>query len=149
MNKRGASLLLCFTLVANMVACSFSKDTFVSFKPNINDSRQVSEETVNLTEALKDYFESTNDLGLQNDMGLSEEKYQELLDKNFYACTEEKSSESYTSEEIFNQIKQNTSNFVLENADYNDFFSDYSYNQLATEYGWKIKKKTYLKLKIK
>ena len=96
-NKKCASLLVCLALVINMMSCNFSKDTFVSFKTDDKDKTSISEDTINLTDALRDYFVSTNDLGLQDDMGLSEEKYQELLSRNFSTCNEKN---SYTPEEI-------------------------------------------------
>ncbi len=145
-NKKCASLLVCLALVINMMSCNFSKDTFVSFKTDDKDKTSISEDTINLTDALRDYFVSTNDLGLQDDMGLSEEKYQELLSRNFSTCSEKN---SYTSEEIYKQIEDNTSKFVLENKNYNDCFSDYYYinHRFITKYGLNIEGEDLLKVK--
>ncbi len=145
-NKRSASLLVCLAFVVNMMSCNFSKDTFVSFKNDDKDKTSVSEDTINLTDALRDYFVSTNDLGLQDDMGLSEEKYQELLNRNFGTCSE---NNSYTSEEIYKQIEDNTSKYILENKNYNDCFSDYYYNNrhFATKYGLNIEGENLIKVK--
>ena len=143
MNKRFSSLLLCFALVVNMMVSCGYKDTIVFVRTKNKGNEIVGEDTAkeevpNLAEVLKDYFRSTKDLGLQDDMGLNEEKYQELLKRNFSTCCENK---DYTAEEIYEQIKKNTSRYVLENKNYNDCFSDsyYGSHRFMTKYSLEIK----------
>ena len=103
MNRRGASLIICLSLVNNSLILNIPKSSFESL--NNDKDLKIDSETKILTDNLCNYFQATENLGLQDDMGLDSFTYEELLSSPVDTCKEENNLSAI---EIYALIEKNT-----------------------------------------
>ena len=146
MNRRGASLIICFSLIVNSLVLGIPKSTFVSLKDD--KDLKIDSETEILTDNLYNYFQATENLGLQDDMGLDSLKYEELLSSPVDTCKEES---YFSTSDIYALIEKNTTDYVSLNSTYANPFTDkyYTNHEFNNQYGLKIDDESMLSIKAK
>lgn len=146
MNRRGASLIICLSLVINSLILNIPKSSFGSL--NNDKDLKIDSETKILTDNLCNYFQATENLGLQDDMGLDSFTYEELLSSPVDTCKEEN---NLSATEIYALIEKNTTDYVSLNSTYANPFTDkyYTNHEFNNQYNLKIDDKSMLKIKAK
>lgn len=146
MNRRGASLIICLSLVINSLILNIPKSSFGSL--NNDKDLKIDSETKILTDNLCNYFQATENLGLQDDMGLDSFTYEELLSSPGDTCKKEN---NLSATEIYALIEKNTTDYVSLNSTYANPFTDkyYTNHEFNNQYNLKIDDKSMLKIKAK
>ena len=146
MNRRGASLIICLSLVINSLILNIPKSSFGSL--NNDKDLKIDSETKILTDNLCNYFQATENLGLQDDMGLDSFTYEELLSSPVDTCKKEN---NLSATEIYALIEKNTTDYVSLNSTYANPFTDkyYTNHEFNNQYNLKIDDKSMLKIKAK
>ena len=146
MNRRGASLIICLSLVINSLVLNIPKSSFESL--NNDKDLKIDSETKILTDNLCNYFQATENLGLQDDMGLDSFTYEELLSSPVDTCKKEN---NLSATEIYALIEKNTTDYVSLNSTYANPFTDkyYTNHEFNNQYNLKIDDKSMLKIKAK
>lgn len=144
MNRRGASLIICLSLVINSLVLNIPKSSFGSL--NNDKDLKIDSETKILTDNLCNYFQATENLGLQDDMGLDLSTYEELLSSPVDTCKKEN---NLSAAEIYALIEKNTTDYVSLNSTYANPFTDkyYTNHEFNNQYDLKIDDKSMLKIK--
>ena len=144
MNRRGASLIICLSLVINSLVLNIPKSSFESL--NNDKDLKIDSETKILTDNLCNYFQATENLGLQDDMGLDLSTYEELLSSPVDTCKKEN---NLSAAEIYALIEKNTTDYVSLNSTYANPFTDkyYTNHEFNNQYDLKIDDKSMLKIK--
>lgn len=144
MNRRGASLIICLSLVINSLVLNIPKSSFESL--NNDKDLKIDSETKILTDNLCNYFQATENLGLQDDMGLDLSTYEKLLSSPVDTCKEEN---NLSAAEIYALIEKNTTDYVSLNSTYANPFTDkyYTNHEFNNQYDLKIDDKSMLKIK--